>query len=370
MNPTKLFKAIGILIITLVILAILAVGGYALYLETHYYRIADNQQETIAGNQSSILQAGKTYRASTYNVGFGAYTPDYTFFMDEGIMADGKKTIGSESRAESKQSVINCTNGDISLIKSLNVDFALFQEVDENSTRSFYVNQRQAFEQAFENYGSIFSKNFHAPFLMYPPTNPHGSVQSGILTLSKYAVTNAERRSYPIDESFPTKYFDLDRCFDIMRIPVNNGRELVLINSHMSAYDKGGLVRKEQLALLRNCLAEECSKGNYVVCGGDWNHALGGSEKLYPSKQLVPPWVSVLNDSDLPAGFRYVKANNFAEVPTCRGVDIPYEKGVTYTCTIDGFFVSDNVAAEATHIDNEFRYSDHNPVMLTFSLQK
>ena len=37
MNPTKLFKAIGILIITLVILAALAVCGYAIYLETHYF---------------------------------------------------------------------------------------------------------------------------------------------------------------------------------------------------------------------------------------------------------------------------------------------------------------------------------------------
>ena len=153
-------------------------------------------------------------------------------------------------------------------------------------------------------------------------------------------------------------------------IQLRNYGELVLINSHMSAYDKGGLMRQKQLELLRSCLEEERAKGNYVVCGGDWNHALGGSEKLYPSKQLVPPWISVLKDTDLPAGFRYVKASNFAEVPTCRGVDIPYEKGVTYTCTIDGFFVSDNVAAEATHIDNEFRYSDHNPVMLSFSLQK
>ena len=60
--------------------------------------------------------------------------------------------------------------------------------------------------------------------------------------------------------------------------------------------------------------------------------------------------------------------SNLDDVATCRGDDIPYEKGVTYTTTIDGFIVSDNVTATATNIDNSFEYSDHNPVRLSFSL--
>ena len=64
-----------------------------------------------------------------------------------------------------------------------------------------------------------------------------------------------------------------------------------------------------------------------------------------------------------------VVADNIRSVPTCRNNDVPYEKGYTYTVTVDGFVVSDNVKATAQNIDAGFEYSDHNPVLLTFELQ-
>lgn len=45
-------------------------------------------------------------------------------------------------------------------------------------------------------------------------------------------------------------------------------------------------------------------------------------------------------------------------------------KGVTYTAlTCDGFIVSGNVHAAATTVDTGFATSDHNPVLLTFTLE-
>ena len=143
----------------------------------------------------------------------------------------------------------------------------------------------------------------------------------------------------------------------------------MLINSHMSAYDEVGLIRAQQLDLLTGVLEREAAAGNYVIAGGDWNHALCGSVDIYPSHQLVPPWVSTFDESLLPSGFTVVEPDNLADVPTCRGDDIPYEKGVTYTTTIDGFIVSSNVAAKAKNIDTGFEFSDHNPVLLTFELK-
>ena len=64
-----------------------------------------------------------------------------------------------------------------------------------------------------------------------------------------------------------------------------------------------------------------------MVVGGDWNHALCGSVELYPSKQQIPEWVSVLNDEDLPEHFHTVRADNLSSVATCRGCDIPFEPG-------------------------------------------
>lgn len=79
-----LFKFVG----GLFVLALLVLGGYALYLQLNYYRIPDNTPVSNQGAspETTTVQVGQTYTASTYNIGFGAYTPDYTFFMDEGIM--------------------------------------------------------------------------------------------------------------------------------------------------------------------------------------------------------------------------------------------------------------------------------------------
>lgn len=286
-------------------------------------------------------------------------------------MSDGTKTVGEHSTAVSRESVEECTAGAIETLRNLDVDFALLQEVDTDSTRSFGVNQKAALEEAFPGFGSAFAVNFHSSYLAYPIGDPHGIVNAGLLVLNGARVDSAIRRSYPVDEGFPTKFFDLDRCFMVERLPVEgaDGKELVLVNSHMSAYDEGGLIRAQQLDLLMGLLAEELAKGNYVIAGGDWNHALCGSETLYPSAQQVAPWVATFDESELPQGFSVVRADNIAEVPSCRGVDIPYEKGFTYTVTVDGFIVSDNVKATAENIDAGFTYSDHNPVKLTFALE-
>ncbi len=366
----QVLKRILIAIGVLLLLLVLVVGGYLIYLTATYYRIPDNQTIEVSNNAQATMQVGKEYTAATYNIGFGAYTPDYTFFMDEGIMKDGTKTVGKRSTAVSKESVEKCTKGSVDLIKSLNADFILLQEVDTTSTRSFQVNQKDAFADGFPSFGNAYASNFHTGFLAYPIMEPHGIANAGVMTLSDVYVDDAYRRSYPIDESFPTKFFDCDRCFLIERIPVDNGKELVLINNHMSAYDEGGKIRAQQFDMLVDVIEDEYEKGNYVVIGGDWNHALCGSEAMYPSAQQVPPWISTFDESDLPRGFKVVRADNIEQVASCRGDDIPYEKGYTYTATVDGFVVSANVDAKAKNIDGEFKYSDHNPVTLAFTLRQ
>ncbi len=361
----RVLQVIGIILA----LAIVVVGGYIIYLEVSYYRIADAQPVEVENNPSATLKAQTPYKAATYNIGFGAYTPDYTFFMDEGTTKDGKPTVGSHATAVSKESVLNCTKGAIETLEGLGIDFAILQEVDVNSTRSYQVDQKAAIEEAFPLFSSAFASNFHSSYLAYPLTDHHGTVNAGLLTIGSAHVKDAMRHSYPIDESFPTKFFDLDRCFLVERLPVDNGKELVLINSHISAYDKTGEIRAMQFGLLTSVMTKEAAEGDYVIVGGDWNHALGDSLELYESDFQPPTWVSRFDETLLPSGFSVVRPDNIEAVPTCRNNDIPYEKGHTYTVTVDGFVVSDNVKASAQNIDTEFQFSDHNPVLLTFELQ-
>lgn len=367
----KIAKRILLVLGILLAVLLLAVGGYVAYMQFQYYRIPDHTALTAEGAAGAAgpLQAGEAYTAMTYNIGFGAYGPDYSFFMDTGVMADGTKVAGKYGKAISRQAVLDHTQGAQDVLAQLDTDFALLQEVDVDADRSYHVDQRAQLTAARSGYSAVFANNFHSAYLFYPFNDPHGAVDAGLLTFSRYPVAAAERRSYPVDNSFFIKFTDLDRCFAVLRLPVENGRELVLINSHMSAYDEGGTVRAAQLQLLNSVLTEEYEKGNYVIVGGDFNHALGEvAPTAFENQQQFPAWVFQLTNGDLAPHFSIVTAENETAVPTCRTADIPWQKGVNYTTNVDGFLVSDNVTAKAENIDTDFAYSDHNPVKLTFSL--
>lgn len=372
MTAKKVILAIVACLGAIVLFAVLVLGGYIVYLSCQYFRIEDEQSVSITDNKDDLVALAHEYTISTYNIGFGAYEHEFSFFMDSGEFKDGKKVTGTGSRAKSKEVVETNTTGAINTIKTLNVDFAFFQEVDTSSDRSYHVNQYQSIQSAFDGYSSSQTINFHSGFLCYPITNPHGAVNSGISTLSKYKIDSVTRKSFPIDESFPTKFFDLDRCFSVNRLPIEGSdKQLVLINMHMSAYDAGGVYRAKQLKLLMDYITNEYEQGNYVVAGGDWNHDIAESINYFETDMKVPEWVYQIEASELPEHFSFASSKNAA---TCRSTDIPFtlnseNKLVNYSVVIDGFVVSDNVQVNLVqNIDTNFEYSDHNPVMMKFVL--
>ena len=247
---------------------ILALLAYIVYLYASYYRIEDNQElvveapvdDTTTG-AAAVLATDTEYSAVTYNIGFGAYLPDYSFFMDG----------GTSSWAESPETVQYAINGAGELVKSLDPDFALIQEIDLDATRSYHTDEYEMLRNILPEYTTVFAQNYDSAFLFYPFTQPHGSSRAGLGLFSKYPVSSALRRSFPISTSF-SKFFDLDRCYSVSRIPVDNGKELVIFNLHMSAYGNSDEIRKGQTEMLCNDMAKEYEAGNYVLCGGDFNH--------------------------------------------------------------------------------------------------
>lgn len=353
-------------LVSLIALFILTVLGYVLYVVIDYNRIEDNLSLEIENNSSQIVRQGESYTITTYNIGFGAYSHDFSFFMDSGEMLNGEKVSGVNSKAKDKATVEKNTQGAIDTIKKLSPDFAMFQEVDIKATRSRKVNQKEKINSAFSGMASTFAVNFDSAYLMYPFNDPHGKSLAGLMTLSNYKIDSSIRRSYPVSTAF-AKFFDLDRCFDIMYLPVDGGKTLCLINSHMSAYDEGGTIREQQLAMLNQIMKSESDKGNYVIVGGDFNHDIADSLHTFTTEQKVPEWVYVLEQKDLAEGFSFASAKN---VPTCRSTDMPYTKGVNYSVVLDGFIISPNVEiVRVENIDTDFEYSDHNPVVFEFKLK-
>lgn len=375
----KIIKITAVALAALIVLFILIVVGYVVYVAVQYYRIEDGTALEVTGSPENKVERGAEYEVVSYNLGFGAYSPEYSFFMDTGEMNDGTKTVGKYAKGMNREDVSKNVGGQISALSALSADFCLLQEVDERADRSYKINMKEEICNASDGYAWVYAYNFHSANLLYPFSDPIGKTDSGILTLSRYAVESAVRRSFPVTDNFIDKLFDLDRCFAVNYLPIEGSdKKFVLINLHMSAYDEGGTIRARQLEMLNAALSAEYSAGNYVVAGGDFNHCLiadcfendGLALEYYESGQKVPDWVknSILHGDELAEGFTLQASADGAA--TCRGADIPYEKGVNYETVIDGFIVSDNieVVSEGT-VDTGYAYSDHNPVKMTFKLK-
>ena len=375
----KVIKITGIILLALVIV----LAAYIIYLYASYHRIPDNQelqveeisQNTEAGNE---LTTEKNYSALTYNIGFGAYTPDFSFFMDG----------GKSSWAKSKDSVKETIKGAGELVASKDPDFALVQEIDLDATRSYHVNEYSILKENIPAYNCVFAQNYDSAFLFYPFTQPHGKSKAGLALFSKYPITGSMRRSFPISTSF-TKFFDLDRCYSISRVPVDNGKELVIFELHMSAYGNSDAIREGQIRMLSEDMQKEYEAGNYVICGGDFNHDLKAADTQSKasdadnntqtdSEDSAEPesWAYPFPRSELPEHFSFCldqlsedEKNNLWN--SARNADIEYVPGETYTVTLDGFIISDNVeCTKYENVNTGYSYSDHDPVYMEFQLKK
>jgi exonuclease III len=123
------------------------------------------------------------------------------------------------------------------------------------------------------------------------------------------------------------------------------------------------------MSVIKALMTDEYAKGHYVIIGGDFNHAFGGSNAMFMNEMKQPEWVQPFDNDMLPEHYSVVYADNLSEVATCRDTSIPYTKGVNYEVVVDGFIVSDNIDATSKNIDADYAGSDHNPVELTFTLK-
>lgn len=440
----KIVKRILITIGTLLLVVILIAGGYLTYLALDYSRIGnvelDIKNNSINKLTKSHVEANSLV-ISTYNIGFGAYSRDYSFFMDKAEFkeayqdAQGKvKTVGQYARAISKEAAEKNAKGAFKTIAQNivpiygEVDFALYQEVDTKSTRTYKVDQLALGDLAHADYARVFASNYHSSYLMYPFSSPIGASNSGIATYSKYQVKQANRHEFTLADSLFDKLFDLDRAFSVIEIEIDGSdRMLYIFNVHMSAYDASGKIREAQLVDLKeavNTARHFNNKDNFVIVGGDFNHDLiysnnlvdinavtwfnkqeldgfktdwynfikadrtkaEGSDFYNPKTGQIESYKNDLAGTDL----RAIGATN---LPSARDASIPFtnlgDPNVidNFMCAIDGFLVSENVFVHNVEVVGSganaqeenlpvedirhgfgFVYSDHNPVLMEFSL--
>ena len=354
-------KWVKIILCVLLALLLLA-GGYVAYVFIDYHRIGDQMLTPVQSTDAArSVDTNTAYTVVSWNIGFGAYEDDYGFFMDG----------GTESRAWSKERLTANMDAIAGYLKQQNADFCLLQEVDIGSTRTYHVDEREPLYAALFNKSSVFCQNYDSPYLLYPLTAPHGASRSGLLTFSPANITAADRVELPVESGF-MKLLDLDRCYSVSRIPVDNGKELVIFNLHMSAYGNSDSIRQGQIEMLCNDMAKEYEAGNYVLCGGDFNHDLKASEE---DTESCESWAFPFPRTELPEHFAFCldllsSEEQAALWNSARNADMEYVPGVTYTVTLDGFIISDNIECLSyENVNTGYSYSDHDPVKVEFMLK-
>ena len=291
----------------------------------------------------------------TWNIGYAGLGKDMDFFADGGTTSIPPK----DKFEEYLKGILKV----VSKYSSVS-DVMYFQEVDRDSDRSYHVDEYEKLKEILKGFASVFAYNYVVDFVPAPITHPMGKVSGGMATFSRYDFHDPVRIALPGQYPWPKKLFYLDRCMVVIRIPAPDGKEWVLVNTHNSAFDSGDQ-RKEQLSFIKKFITDEYKKGNYVVIGGDWNLMIGGKfeyteepEEFY--KPLPKDWT--------PKGWKWVIDE---KTPSNRSVKAAYEKGKTFVTIMDGFLVSPNVKVLSVRgVNLEFVYSDHNPVIAVFEIEK
>jgi len=154
----------------------------------------------------------------------------------------------------------------------------------------------------------------------------------------------------------------------VNRYPMAGGKELLIINTHNSAYDAGGVLRSQEMKYLHDFLSAEYEKGNFVIVGGDWNQSPPGFKPEYTTDVFDNVDFTLIPDGFLPNDWKWIYDNTAA---TNRRVMIPFVRGKTPTTVIDFYLLSPNVEAISVNtIDKGFANSDHQPVRLKIKLLK
>lgn len=301
-----------------------------------------------------------------WNIGYAGLGAESDFFYEGG----GFLTSGGKMVHTPKPLVEKNLEGILNLARSTQADFFLFQEVDSASRRSYFTDQTLALSEAMPGYGAWYGVNYlvdRVPVPLLEPWHAYGRTNSGLLTLSKYDPATIERVQLPGKYPWPNRLFQLDRCAMVARYPLNNDKELVLVNIHNAAHDKTGRIKVQQMEYLRTFFLSEYEKGNYVLAGGDWNQCPPFFEfdSFMPGKATKRPNVNI--DGELmPDQWRWMYD---PAVPTNRRINKPYTRGDSFVTTIDFFLVSPNIQVRKVRvIDQDFQFSDHQPVWMEVEL--
>jgi endonuclease/exonuclease/phosphatase family metal-dependent hydrolase len=158
------------------------------------------------------------------------------------------------------------------VVRGLDPDVILWQEVDRGSDRTGRLDQLAALHQRLD-YPCAASTPYHR--VPYVPTPDHahlGRVEMHLAISSRYRLENAARHQLALlNEPWWRQIFNLRRAVLAAELPVEQGTSLVLLNTHLSAFSNGDGTLPRQVEQVRTLALSARDAGHPVLLAGDLN---------------------------------------------------------------------------------------------------
>ncbi len=391
-------KKIGKILIIIILALVLVMAGICAFLTITEFKPAEEEYLDVTGVTEKKLNEGGELTLLSYNIGYAGLSRDMDLYSEggEGVSASTESLVHKN---------LDCIR---QLMKEQNCDVLLMQTVDKKASRTFNVNEVSYLQSLFPGLSS-YATNYKCKFIPLPVKNPLGSIDSGLLTINRFPVTESTRISLASGYSWPMKLFKPKNCLqvqrvllgeippaeaapaaepapaeegeessegkekskeepEIVKIPTNGGPELIIVNAHFESLD-GGSIKIEQTKALANFVKDEYAKGNYVIIGGTFNQTFPGYDpNLYPLRDTSNFLPGVLEETLFGEGWSFAYDES---TPTARLCNAPYSTIDPYAqlYVIDGFITSPNVSVKGVYtIDTGFEFSNHQPVKLRVTL--
>ncbi len=196
---------------------------------------------------------------------------------------------GSDTRPSSKD-IAQTTEEVARVIRDEDPDIVLLQEVDDGAKRTDQEDQlEKLLERLPDEYGSHASA-FYWKAAFSPHPKIMGSVGMKLSVISKFRIENALRHQLALKpDNWFVRQFDLKRAALEVRFPRRESEDLVVFNTHLTAFAYGSNVRQRQVEEIQGLLKERSESGFPWVIGGDFNLRPPGRGGGDGSEEVIKP---------------------------------------------------------------------------------
>lgn len=225
-----------------------------------------NAIEAVPIHRRSVVRAPSTPAPSTlrvmsWNIKYGGGRIDFWFDLW------GDRVQMSEAEVDTNLARITA------LVREVDPDLLLVQEIEVSSRRSAYVNMvRRILESTDLSYAAYFP-TWRSKYI---PSEGLGRMDLGNAIFSRYPIRSAQRiaQADRTDQDPLTAYFYIHRA--VGRAVVDVGRDVAALVVHTEAYDQDGTKRKQLIQILDLINHEPLP----FVIGGDFNALPPGTVKV------------------------------------------------------------------------------------------